>query len=133
VWAAVGKDPGLNPHMLLELLRRKGRISADELRRLDLTEIPDPATLHQQWKAALHSAGEWISQRPGDDAGCLYTHPETGLVFAPQTDEPANVLCGKPGGVLPRVRDVPIRSFVESKEIRASLETFFQLPLRDRR
>jgi hypothetical protein len=38
---------------------------------------------------------------------------------------------GRSGGVLPRVRDVPIRSFVESKEIRESLEGFFQLPLRD--
>jgi hypothetical protein len=130
VWAAVGKDPGLNPQMLLELLQRKGRVSPDELRRLDLKKTPDPAALHEQWKSALHSAREWISQRPGDEAGCLYTQPESGLVFAPKPDEPAEVLWGKPGGVLPRVRDVPIRSFIESKEIRESLESFFQLPLR---
>lgn len=131
VWAAVGKDPGLNPQMLLELLQRKGRISMDELRRLDLKKMPEPATLREQWKSALDSARGWISQRPGDEAGCLYTHPETGLVFAPKADEPAEVLRGKPGGVLPRVRDVPIRSFFESKAIRESLEAFFQLPLRD--
>ena len=130
-WAAVGKDPGLNPQMLLELLQRKGRISTDELRRLDLKKKPDPAFLHEQWKSALNSAREWVSQRPGDEAGCLYTHPETGLVFAPKPDEPAEVLRGKPGGVLPRIRDVPIRSFIESKEIRKSLESFFKLPLRD--
>jgi hypothetical protein len=129
-WAASGKDPGLNPQMLLELLQRKGRITADELRRLDLREALEPPVLHEKWAIALQLAREWISKRPSNEAGCLYTHPETGLVFAPGPDEPAAILRGQPGGVLPRVRDVPIRSFMESKDIRESLEGFFQLPLR---
>jgi hypothetical protein len=60
----------------------------------------------------------------------LYTHPETGLVFAPGPEEPSEILRGQPGGVLPRVKNIPIASFSESKEIRKSLKDFFQMPLR---
>ncbi len=129
VWAAVGKDPGLNPQMLLELLQRKGRVSPEEVRRLDLKKTPNPAALHEQWKSALHSAREWISQRPAHEAGCLYTQPESGLVWAPKPDEPTEVLWGKPGGVLPKINDVPIRSFSESPENRKWLEGFFHRTL----
>lgn len=130
-WAAAGKDPGLNPQMLLELLQRKGRISTDDLKRLDLREALDPLVLHERWSSALRSAREWIKQRPSSETGCLYSHPETGLVFAPKPDETAEILKGQPGGVLPRVREVPISSFLENGEIRRSIESFFQLPLRN--
>ncbi|MGC9452991.1 MAG: nucleotidyl transferase AbiEii/AbiGii toxin family protein [Oceanipulchritudo sp.] len=130
-WAAAGKDPGLNPQMLLELLQRKGRISREELRRLDLRVPLDPEDLHNRWETALRSAREWVAQRPGSEAGCLYTHPDTGLVFAPQPGESSELLRGKAGGVLPRVRDVPLRSFAESPDIRKWLEGFFQRPLRE--
>lgn len=128
-WAASGKDPGLNPRMLLELLHRKGHISEDELRRLDLSVPLSPEILRKQWIDALKSAATWIAQRPADEMGCLYTHPETGLVFAPQPGDEANVLRGQPGGVLPRIGGVPIGSLVESTEIRKALEDFFQRPL----
>lgn len=130
VWASAGKDPGLNPRMLLELLNRKGRVTPEEIRRLDLREPPDSQVLAGQWKIALQSARQWISERPPEEAGCLYTHPDSGLVFAPQPGEPATILTGQPGGVLPRINDVPIRSFCESPQIRKSLETFFQKPVR---
>jgi hypothetical protein len=125
-WAAAGKDPGLNPRMLLELLQRKGRISEDELRRLDLSTRLSPESLRDRWKSALKNAEEWIGQRPPGESGCLYTHPDTGLVFAPGPGDEANVLRGQPGGVLPKIHGVPIRSFGESEEIRKSLESFFQ-------
>lgn len=131
IWAAAGKDPGLNPQMLLELLRRKGRVTKDELRRLDLRRQLDPVALHHDWRRALDSAREWISQRPANEAGCLYTCPETGLVFAPTPGQSAEVLWGKPGGVLPRVRDITIQSFAENEATRRSLEQFFQRALPD--
>jgi len=41
IWAAVGKDPGLNPRMFLELVQRRRGLSAEELRRLDLRTSVD--------------------------------------------------------------------------------------------
>ncbi len=129
VWAATGKDPGLNPAMLLEMLQRRGQITEIELRRLDLRRPMDLKEMNKSWKSALKSADEWINERPADQAGCLYTHPQSGLVFAPLKNESADILEGKPGGVLPKLQGVPIRSFSESPELRQSLEEFFQTPL----
>ena len=128
-WAAAGKDPGLNPRMLLELLQRKGQITADELKRLDLRVSLSPESVRERWRSALAAAERWIGQRPATEAGCLYTHPETGLVFAPRPGEEATVLRGQPGGVLPRIGGVPIRSFAGNQDIRKSLESFFQKPV----
>jgi len=131
VWAAAGKDPGLNPRMLLELLQRKGQISQEEIRRLDLRHPLDPGELRQKWKAALLDATEWIATRPPQEAGCLYTNPDTGLVVAPQPGQPVNVLRGQPHGILPRIRNLPAHSFSESPEMRLAIETFFQKAVRE--
>jgi hypothetical protein len=129
VWAATGKDPGMNPRMLLEMLERKGNISTEDIRRLDLSQPADPEALRAKWRAALADARSWIFSRPASEAGCLYTSPDNGLVIAPSAEEMYNVLRGEPGGVLPRIRDIPVKSFAESPEMRRSIERFFQKPI----
>lgn len=126
IWAAAGKDPGLNPRMLLELLRRKGRVSDSSLRRLDLRLPINAEQISIRWREALGQAEEWFSTRPLEESGCLYTDPKTGLVFAPEAAQEACVLWGQPGGVLPQIEGVPIRSLMDSPEICTALESFFQ-------
>lgn len=129
VWAACGKDPGLNPSMLLELLKRKGMISREELRRLDLRADLDLDGIHAVWKNALSEAAVWIGERPAEEAGCLYADPNTGLFFAPRNDEAAETVRGKPGGVVPRIHGVADKSFLESPQQRQAIERFFQRKL----
>ncbi|MEX0324992.1 MAG: hypothetical protein AB3N33_02765 [Puniceicoccaceae bacterium] len=129
IWAATGKDPGLNPQMLLELLQRKPPLSEEELQRLDLCRPLEPGQLREDWKGALASAGDWIQSRPPGESGCLYTHPESGLVFAPQPEQAAEILRGQPGGVLPKIQGVPLEDFSGSSALRKELESFFQKPV----
>lgn len=83
VWAAAGKDPGLNPRMLFELLRRKGKVHQRDLDRLQLGGVVDLATLHLQWRDALDGAEQFIQARPSQEAGHLYLN-DLGIFFAPQ-------------------------------------------------
>ena len=130
VWAAAGKDPGMNPRMLLELLQRKGHLREEELMRLDLSVELNFEHLRRTWKQALKEALDWISQRPAEEAGCLYADPESGRLIAPGRDEKAEILHGQPGGVFPRIQGVPARSFIESAELRAAIEGFFHRKIR---
>lgn len=129
VWAATGKDPGLNPRMLLELLERKPPLSVEELGRLELRHPLDAGTIRRDWKGALALARDWIRSRPPDESGCLYTDPESGLIFAPEPGDPAELVRGKPGGVLPRIQGIPVEDYSTNKALRANLESFFQKPL----
>lgn len=129
VWAACGKDPGLNPSMLLELLKRKGLISREEMRRLDLQTDLDLDGIHAVWKGALQEAAIWIGQRPPEEAGCLYSDPNTGLFFAPANDEAAETIRGKPGGVVPRIHGIADKSYLESPQQRQAIKSFFQREL----
>jgi hypothetical protein len=125
VWAAAGKDPGLNPNMLLALLQRKGHVTTEELERLDLSTDINLPVFHDTWRQALTDARLWIDQRPPGETGCLYTDPETGRLIAPIGDQPAEILRGAPGGVLPTIHGVPARSFTESATLRSTIEAFF--------
>ncbi len=129
LWSAAGKDPGMNPAMLLELLKRKGRITKEEIARLDLRVDVNLEKIHLEWKQALKEAGVWIRQRPPEEAGCLYTHPETGRLFVPENKEPAELHRGKPGGVLPRIHGVPANSFCDTPEMQSAIESFFMRKL----
>jgi hypothetical protein len=130
IWAAAGKDPGWNPGMLHQWLLRRGSIRADELKRLDLSTPANPATLREQWRAALAAADAFIQSRPPEESGCLYIHPESGKFFAPQpVDQP---VLHRPsiGGVLPHMRFGERDSFIASAPLRAELESFFDRKVR---
>ncbi|MFP4356907.1 MAG: nucleotidyl transferase AbiEii/AbiGii toxin family protein [Puniceicoccaceae bacterium] len=124
VFAAVGKDPGLNPSMLLEMLGRKGRIHARDLERVDFAEKPDLAKLRQHWIRALDSAKAFVASRPPDEAGHLYLHPGSGRFFTPKEGDSYHLHAPSVGGVIPNIRE-GFPSAVEQKENRLELERFF--------
>jgi len=104
-WAAPGKDPGFTPLSLLELLRRRGRVTAEDLARLDLAAPVDLRELKQEWLAALDSVEPFVESRPAGEIGCLYYSPSRQAFVDPREVEDAVPHFGRPGGVLPRVKD----------------------------
>jgi hypothetical protein len=104
-WAACGKDPGFTPLSLLELLRRRGRIRAEDLARLDLAEPVDLQSLKREWLDALDSVEPFVQSRPSDEIGCLYYSASQKRFVDPREVSDAVPHFGRPGGVLPRVVD----------------------------
>lgn len=103
-WAACGKDPGFTPLSLLELLRRRGRVRAEDLARLDLAEPIELTELKGAWLAALDSVESFVDSRPPDEMGCLYYSASHRAFVDPREVADAVPHFGRPGGVLPRVR-----------------------------
>ena len=105
IWAASGKDPGFSPGMLLDLLRRRGKIRPEDLARLRLVAPVDLTVLRQTWLDALTAAASFIQTRPSSELGCLYYCRGNGAFVMP--DEGADVAThfGRPGGVLPTLSD----------------------------
>ena len=112
-WAAVGKDPGLSPLSLLELLKRHGRYRPEDFARLQLAEPFELTAAKQEWLAALAAAEAFARERPPEECGCLYYSPRLGRFVIPTADsglaKQGMVLhFGQPGGVLPRIADARI-------------------------
>jgi len=103
-WAACGKDPGFTPLSLLELLRRRGRVRAEDLARLDLVEPVDIHALKLAWLEALDSVEPFAASRPPEEIGCLYYSATLRTFVDPRVTE-AVPHFGRPGGVLPRVTE----------------------------
>lgn len=104
-WAACGKDPGYSPLSLLELLRRRGRVRAEDLARLDLTEPIELGELKGEWLAALDSVEPFVASRPQDEIGCLYYSRSRGAFVDPRVATDALPHFGRPGGVLPQIEE----------------------------
>ncbi len=102
-WAACGKDPGLTPLSLLELLRRRGRVRQEDLARLDLVQPIDLQELKTAWLEALDSVEPFVASRPPEDIGCLYYSAARRAFIDPRDATDAVPHFGRPGGVLPRV------------------------------
>ncbi|MGE9289515.1 MAG: hypothetical protein ACQKBT_00910 [Puniceicoccales bacterium] len=103
VWAAAGKDAGLNPAMLIELLQRKGKLREEDLRQMDMDTVPDLAELRFAWREALAAAKSFVESRSPEEAGCLYVDPESGRFIAPKKDQEVELHEATEGGVLPFV------------------------------
>ena len=112
-WAAVGKDPGLTPLSLLELLKRRGRYRPEDFTRLHLAEPFDLTQAKDTWLAALAEADRFARERPPEELGCLYYAPGRHQFIVPARGESLAAQgivqhFGTPGGVLPRVADSPV-------------------------
>lgn len=108
-WAAVGKDPGFSPALLVEMLARKGRYRPEDFEPLRLAARPDIAKLKQIWITAIDAARELVNTLPPEEAGCLYFDPATGKFVAPAGDLSRLVRHrGSRGGILPMVGDKPV-------------------------
>lgn len=128
VWAASGKDPGLNPVMLIELLARKGRLQQRDLDRLDLVRPAKVEALSADYRNKLAEARVWIDARPAEEVGCLYRRPGKVLFFAPASGEACEVHRGAAGGVMPFISGG--QSFCDDAEAREELESFFERPVK---
>lgn len=104
-WAACGKDPGFTPLSLLELLRRRGRVRAEDLARLALVEPVDLHALKRDWLEALDSVEPFVAARPPEEIGCLYYSASRRAFIDPRKTPDALPHFGRPGGVLPRIAD----------------------------
>lgn len=100
-WAAAGKDPGFTPAMLLDLLRRRGRIRPEDFARLDLVQPVDFPALKQRWLAALDDAERFFQTRDPREMGCLYHSRAKQRFVQPEPGEEVVPHFGRPGGVLP--------------------------------
>jgi hypothetical protein len=102
-WASCGKDPGFTPLSLLELLRRRGQVRAEDLARLDLAEPVDLQDLKNAWLDALDSVEPFVISRPPEEIGCLYYSASRQGFVDPREVTDGVPHFGRPGGVLPRV------------------------------
>lgn len=102
-WAAVGKDPGYSPGSLLAMLRRRGRLQPEDLKRLDLVAEMDIAEVKLAWLEALDEAESFVRARAIAEVGCLYYSPSAQRFVSPGPGAPTDVVphFGRPGGVLP--------------------------------
>jgi len=104
-WAACGKDPGFTPLSLLELLRRRGRVRAEDLLRLALAEPIDLQAMKREWLAALDSVEPFVASRPPEEIGCLYYSAAKRAFVDPREVADAVPHFGRPGGVVPRIAE----------------------------
>jgi hypothetical protein len=104
-WAVCGKDPGFSPLSLLELLRRRGRVRAEDLARLDLAVTIDLHDLKEDWLEALDSVEPFAASRPPEEIGCLYYSGSQQRFVDPLEFDDAVPHHGLPGGILPQVVD----------------------------
>ena len=104
-WAACGKDPGFTPLSILELLRRRGRVRAEDLARLDLVEPVDLQVMKRSWLEALESVEPFVASRPSEEIGCLYYSAARKEFIDPRDASDAEPHIGRPGGLLPRIVD----------------------------
>jgi hypothetical protein len=112
-WAAAGKDPGLSPLSLLELLKRHGRYRPEDFARLQLAAPFDLTAAKQEWLSALRGAEAFARERPPEESGCLYYSSRLGRFVLPEPEvglEERRIVLhfGQPGGVLPRIADARI-------------------------
>ncbi|MDH4044733.1 MAG: hypothetical protein OEY20_06370 [Gemmatimonadota bacterium] len=112
-WAAVGKDPGLTPLSLLELLKRRGRYRPEDFTRLRLAEPFHLPRAKETWLAALADADTFVRERPPEEYGCLYYALQSERFVVPRSadtldDQSVVPHYGTPGGVLPRVADARV-------------------------
>jgi hypothetical protein len=115
-WAAAGKDPGLTPTSLMELLKRHGRYRPEDFGRLQLVAPFDLQRARTTWLAALTDAEQFVRERPAEELGCLYYSFDQSQFVVPRSDAPLAeqriaVHFGAPGGVVPRSADARVEGF----------------------
>ena len=105
-WFECARRAGFTPPLsLLELLRRRGRIRAEDLARLDLAEPIDLHEVKRAWLSALDSVEPFVASRSAEELGCLYFSASMRAFVDPRQATDAVRHFGRPGGVLPRIAE----------------------------
>jgi hypothetical protein len=71
-WAAAGKDPGVNPFMILQECQRTTHFRPEQFRDLQLSVPLDLAQWKQAWIQATRAAESLLPRLPAEEVGCLY-------------------------------------------------------------
>jgi hypothetical protein len=71
-WASAGKDPGVNPFMILQECQRTTRFQPEEFRELHLAAPLDLPKWKQTWIEGSRAAQALLQRLPAEEVGCLY-------------------------------------------------------------
>jgi len=71
-WAAAGKDPGVNPFMILQECQRTTHFRPEQFRKLQLAAPLDLQRWKQTWTEASREAEHLLQLLPAEEVGCLY-------------------------------------------------------------
>ena len=71
-WAAAGKDPGVNPFMILQECQRTTHFRPEQFLDLQLAAPLDLPRWKQIWMEASHTAEYLLKRLPAEEVGCLY-------------------------------------------------------------
>ncbi len=71
-WAAAGKDPGVNPFMILQECQRTTHFRPEQFHELQLTIPLDLQRWKQAWIEASREAEHLLERLPAEEVGCLY-------------------------------------------------------------
>ncbi|MBI5384061.1 MAG: nucleotidyl transferase AbiEii/AbiGii toxin family protein [Verrucomicrobia bacterium] len=85
-WAAAGKDPGVNPFMILEECHRTTHFRPEQFVNLRLTIPIDLVAWKKTWIAASREAEKLFNGLPAEEVGCLYLNEHN----VPVTPDPAS-------------------------------------------
>jgi len=85
VWAAVGKDPGFSPDLLLDEIVRNARLSPTDLAKLRTVRPVDPIELATRFRNACREARTLVRRLPPETVGHLFLN-EVGEPIEPDPD-----------------------------------------------
>jgi len=71
-WAAAGKDPGVNPFMILQECQRTTHFRPEQFRELQLAAPLDLQGWKRIWIEASNAAESLLQRLPAEEVGCLY-------------------------------------------------------------
>ena len=72
IWAASGKDPGLNPEMILDWMKRQAYYTAEQVKEVDVDGKMSLVQMRKNWMEMAAEAEMLFSKLPPNDKGCLY-------------------------------------------------------------
>ena len=84
-WASAGKDPGVNPFMILQECQRTTHFRPEQFLDLQLAMPLDLQRLKRQWIEATRQAESLLNRLPAEEVGCLYLDPN-GKPVTPDPD-----------------------------------------------
>jgi hypothetical protein len=107
-WAAAGKDPGVNPFMILQESQRNTHFRPEQFRELHLAAPLDLPAWKRTWMEASRQAEQLIERLPAEEIGCLYLDAQN----RPVTPDPMSPMfptlrrhCGSVRGAWPAIRE----------------------------
>lgn len=107
IWAAVGKDPGYSPVMMLEEIVRNARINDRDLGVLNVSTPIDVAGLRERFRSACDDARALFDNLPAETLGSAFLD-ENGGPIEPDPDNPECLTRphrGSSGGAWPVIVD----------------------------